>query len=42
MTFSGVNEDTGTVVGCEGGAEKVDVMKMEVGGAGDVINMRLE
>lgn len=30
------------VVGCEGGAEKVDMMKVEVGGPGDVIDMGLE
>lgn len=30
------------VVGCEGGAEKVDMTKVEVGGPGDVIDMGLE
>lgn len=30
------------VVGCEGGVEKIDMMKVEVGGPGDMIDMGLE
>ena len=35
-------DKNGSGVGCEGGAQAVDVPEMEVGRAGDVVNVRFE